>query len=174
MSRRDKDSDARRGMETQNGTNRYKIQIGQSHIYVWYGGWISGGILQEQGIPSPNQTTQPRVTVPGRYIPITSGCKNQWGWERRKKLWCSQDPPLKGPAKDLGLMQTHSLWASAPGQQIEGHQWHMGRNLSDWQKGKYQETASSWTKFQRPGSGIVPSLSPSPHRATEQWHHVWA
>ena len=30
--------------------------------------------------------------------------------------------PLKGPAVDLGLKQTHSLWALAPEQQMEGHQ----------------------------------------------------
>ena len=59
-------------------------------------------------IPAPGQTSQPRVPVPGRYIPITSGCENQWdlGWQ--KKLQDSQEAPLKGPAVDLGLKQTHS------------------------------------------------------------------
>ena len=27
---------------------------------------------------------------------------------------------------ELGLMQSHALWDSAPGHQLEGHQWHMG------------------------------------------------
>ena len=39
-----------------------------------------------------------------------------------KKLQDSQTSPLKGPAIDLGLMQTYSVWALAPGQQLEGHQ----------------------------------------------------
>ena len=41
------------------------------------------------------------------------------GW--KKKLQESQESPLKGPKTDLALTETHSLWASAPGQQLEGH-----------------------------------------------------
>ena len=68
-----------------------------------------------RGIPAPHQTTQPRVPVPGRYIPINSGRKTQWGLGQQKKLWDYEECPFKGPTVDLGLMQTHSLWASAPG-----------------------------------------------------------
>ena len=50
-------------------------------------------------IPAPGQTSQPRVPVPGRYIPITSGCENQWELGRQKKLQDSQQTPLKGPAQ---------------------------------------------------------------------------
>ena len=53
-----------------------------------------------RGIPAPHQTTQPRVPVPGRYIPINSGFKNQWGLGHQKELGGSGESPLKGPAVD--------------------------------------------------------------------------
>ena len=73
-----------------------------------------GSNTQEQRIPASDQTTQPRVPMPGRSASITSGYKIQWGLGQWKKLWDSQESPLKGPTADLGLTQTHSLWASAP------------------------------------------------------------
>ena len=56
------------------------------------------------------------------------------GWQ--KKLQVSQEFPLKGRIIDLGLRQTHSLWAPALGQQLEGHLWHTGRNCSAWKQGR--------------------------------------
>ena len=61
---------------------------------------------------------------------------------------------------DLEITQTHPLWDSATGQQLEGHKWHMGRKQSDWKQGECQETDSSRTSLQKPGSGIVPSPRP--------------
>ena len=59
---------------------------------------------------------------------MTSGYKNHLGLGQQKELWDSWETPFKGSAMDLGLKQTHSLWAAALGQQLEGHQWHVGRN----------------------------------------------
>ena len=64
-----------------------------------------GEIYQDQGIPAPNQTTQPRVPALGRWVPISSGCNNQCGLG-----WCK---------KDLGIMQTHPT----PGLQHQGSSW---------------------------------------------------
>ena len=63
---------------------------------------------------------------------------------------------------DLGHMQTHPLWGSAPGQQLEEHKWHTVRKWIDWKQGECWETASSWENLLKSGSGIVPSLSPPP------------
>ena len=40
----------------------------------------------------------------------------------------SQLSPLKGPTMDFGHTQTHSLWAPALRQQLQGHHWHAERN----------------------------------------------
>ena len=128
---------------------------------------------QEWGIPAPHYAPHPRVPVPGRWFPISSGCKNQWCLGQWKKLQDSQASTLKGSAMDLGLMQTHSLWAPPPGQQFEGCEWHMGRNWSVWHQDKCWRTAPSWTKLQRPGSSTVPFLSPPPHRAKEWVTPYW-
>ena len=87
-----------------------------------------------------------------------------------KKLWDSQETPLKRPYMDLGVMQTHPLWDSTTGQQLERYQWHTGRRWNDWHQSKCQETASSEAKIQRPGSINILSPSPPPHRTTDQWH----
>ena len=69
-------------------------------------------------------------------------------------------------------MQIHSLWDSAPGQQLEGHQWHTRRSWSDWHLGTCWENASYWAKLQKPGSSIVPSLSPPPTQSQKQWSRL--
>ena len=38
-----------------------------------------GGISQEPVDPAPHQAPQPMIPVPGKYVPIPSGCKNQLG-----------------------------------------------------------------------------------------------
>ena len=55
----------------------------------------------------------------------------------------------------LEHMQTDPLWDSAPGQQLEWCQSHMGSGGSDWKWGESQ------------ASGIVPSPTPPPHRAPQ-------
>ena len=68
-------------------------------------------------------------------------------------------------------MQTHLLWDSAPGQQLEGHELHIGRGRSNWKWGE------CWANLQKPGSSTVPSPSPAPtqsHKVVKQvappWH----
>ena len=56
----------------------------------------------------------------------------------------------------LKCMQTYPLWDSTQGQQLEGCQLHIESGWGNWKRGKY------WAKPQKPGSGTVPSLSPSP------------
>ena len=70
-------------------------------------------------IPAPGQTTQPRVPVMRRQIPISSGCKIQWELEWWKKLPAFQETPLKRPSWSLNANLTD--WDSTAGQQLEGH-----------------------------------------------------
>ena len=75
--------------------------------------------------------------------------------------------PLTGPTTDLRLTLTHSLWALALDQKLEGHQWH-DKNMKFWPQSKCQGTASFQTKLQRPGISHCPFSQPSPtqsHRA---------
>ena len=67
----------------------------------------SRGVSWEQGVPDPYHAPQPRVPVPGRLVPITSGCKNQQGLCQLKKLMESQAVPLKEATH--GLTQTYYL-----------------------------------------------------------------
>ena len=72
---------------------------------------------------------------------------------------------LKGHTMDLGCTGIHPFCDSAPGPQVKGHQWHMGRKWS-----VSGETASSQAKLQRSDSGTVPSAStPS---AKQQSHDI--
>ena len=143
-----------------------ELQNEWSHIRVW---WIKIG-RDTSGARDP----RPRPDHPAQGFstrkvnPHNFWLKNQWGLEQRKKQQDSQETFLKGPAIDLGPMQTHPFWDSAPGQQLEGHQWDTRRNRSDWQQGECQDTASSQAKLQKPVSGIVPSPDPPQHRSTEQ------
>ena len=105
--------------------------------------------LGSEGTQPLIRPPKPKVLVSGRKVPITSGGKNQCGLERWKKLRNS----LREPKRDLGLMQTHSLWAPALWQQLEGHQWHTGRNWSIWHQGK-----CSGVLFTRPFSQYPLSL----------------
>ena len=72
-----------------------------------------GRYILGAGSPSPHQVPEPRVLVQGRYIPITSGCKNQQVLSRWKKHLESQAVPLKETTQEL--THTHYLWALAPG-----------------------------------------------------------
>lgn len=52
--------------------------------------------------PGPTPGSQPRVPVPGRDVPSTSGCKNQRGWWLSGSQGCgSRGHPLKGPSREL-------------------------------------------------------------------------
>ena len=64
-------------------------------------------------------------------------------------------------------MQTHQLWEPPLGQQLEGHQSHMGRGWSDWKEGEF------WASHQQPGSGIVPSPTPLRHIEPQSCEVVW-
>ena len=78
--------------------------MGWSHTQVWQikiGRDISAteDLPEEGGIPAQHQTPQPRVPVPGREVPISSGCKKPAGIEaeRDRGLLESQAFPLKEP-----------------------------------------------------------------------------
>ena len=63
---------------------------------------------EEQGFPAPHQAFQPKVSVPGREVPITSGYKtSEVEAEGHGVLLESQAVPLKGPA--CGLTQIHAF-----------------------------------------------------------------
>ena len=64
----------------------------------------------------------------------------------------------------LERMQTHPLWDSAAGQQLEGHQLHTGSWWSDWKWG------GCWANLQKLGSDSDPSLNPPPRGATKWWN----
>ena len=70
----------------------------------------SGGISQEQG--DPHQAHQPRIPVLGRWVPTTSGCKNQWGLSLGKKLLEPQAVPLKEPTHRLTYSDSLALSSS--------------------------------------------------------------
>ena len=61
--------------------------------------------LRSKEYHSPHKDPQTRVSVPGRYVPITSGCKNQWGLRQWKKKLEPQAVPLKEPTD--GLTYSH-------------------------------------------------------------------
>ena len=44
---------------------------------------------------------QPMVPMTGSSVPMSSGCKNQWGLSWWKKLLESQAVPLKEPTNEL-------------------------------------------------------------------------
>ena len=62
--------------------------------------------------PSPTLGPQPRVPVPGRYVPTTCGCKNQQGLRWWKKLLEPQAVPLKEPTHRLSYSDVLSLSSS--------------------------------------------------------------
>ena len=72
------------------------------------------------------------------------------GVRPQKKLLVSQDSLFKGPAYSRTYANQPTL-DSAPGQQLEGHQSHLGSGGRDWKQGESQE------------SGIIPSLNSLPH-----------
>ena len=101
------------------------------------GRWIKTrrGILvsevapEERGAQDVRQAPQPRVSVPEREIPITSGCKNQWGlrlsdnegyWSPRHSSYRARAGACRGL---LGLAPSALL-----GQPLKRHQGHTGRN----------------------------------------------
>ena len=86
---------------------------------------------QERYLRSKGSQPQTRPHSPGfqhrEISPHNIAVKNQWGLEQQKKIQDSQETPLTGYTKVLGLTDIHPVWDSAPGQQLEGHQWHAVR-----------------------------------------------
>ena len=118
----------------------------------------SGVVSQEWGVPAPHQGSQLKVPVPGRQVPTTSECKNQWGLSRWKKLLESQAVPLKEP--------THILTYSASLPQGPGTE------VVAWGapvvcRGRLRCLAS------RQAEAIVPFLGPPPQSPPVGWCHIW-
>ena len=63
--------------------------------------------LRSKEYHPPHKDPQTRVSVPGRYVPITSGYKNQRGLSWWKQLLEPQAIPLKEPTQELNY--SHSL-----------------------------------------------------------------
>ena len=68
--------------------------MGWFHTHKWLKirrGMLSAEVPPPQRVRGPSSTPghQPRVPVPGRQVPITSGCKNQWELKLRetKYIW---------------------------------------------------------------------------------------
>ena len=89
--------------------------------------------------PSPRQDFRAQDSSPGKIKPPNFWLKNQW---QQKKLPVSQE--------SLECTQTHPLWESQPGQQLEGHQLYMGSGWSDWGWGEGQASSQKLAS-----SGIV-------------------
>ena len=82
------------GVETQNRLVSYSHVVDKN----------SEGISQEQGVPAPHQDPQPRVPVPGREVPTTSGWgkkKKKKRWSRERNFWSPKQFLLKNPHTDL-------------------------------------------------------------------------
>ena len=53
---------------------------------------------EEEEVPVPHQTSQPRAPVPGRGILTTAGCENLQGFHSGEREGCRRPRcPLKGP-----------------------------------------------------------------------------
>ena len=83
--------------------------------------------------------------------------QNPVGMSQWKKLLEFQAVSHKEPTHRH--TQTHSLWAPAPGYQLERHQWHTGQNWSVWHQGESWGTAFS--QAERQAEALVPFLSPT-------------
>ena len=76
--------------------------MGWFHTHKWLKirrGMLSAEAPPPQRVRGPSSTPghQPRVPVPGRQVPITSGCKNQWELKLRetKFVWSPRQFLLK-------------------------------------------------------------------------------
>lgn len=77
---------------------------------------------EERGVPAPHWAPQLGALVPGRRIPTTSGCENQWGFRlgEMEGCWKPRHPPT-GPVHRL-KSQTFTLSSSkwTAGQKVPG------------------------------------------------------
>ena len=94
--------------------------ISWSHTNKWWIKIVRDILGARDTSPTPDYPSQ--GSSAREKSPHNFWLKNQWGLAQRKKLGDPQVSPLKVPAADLGLTQTHSLWPPAWGQQLEGHQ----------------------------------------------------
>ena len=69
--------------------------VPHSHVV----GGSGEGYLGSKVIVAAGQTAQPRVSVLGRLIPLTSVCKNKWGLGWGKELPGFQETRFRGPAQ---------------------------------------------------------------------------
>ena len=120
--------------------------------------------------PRPDRTAQGstagRVKSPGLLGVETSAA----GWW--KKLGDSQDSPLKGPETDLGLKQTHSLWAPALEQQLKRAPVAYGENLKCLASGRVPKGSFLLDKTPEARQQHCSLSESSPHRATDWQHHI--
>ena len=94
---------SRRGGDMERCGDAERWWNGRFHVLVWWikiGRDTSGG-RDTLGMsnPSPKPDHPALASSTKMIIPITSGCKNQWGLGQQKKLHDSPEAPLKGPTK---------------------------------------------------------------------------
>ena len=129
--------------------------MGWCLMHVW---WIknSGGIILEWGVPYLHQGPQPRVSVPRREVPTTSGCTSSGDWVGERKCWSPKLFFLKNPHTDSPT-QTHSLESFSTG-------------VAPW-----KATVVYWEKLKclasRRAESFYPFLNPAPTEPAS-WCHV--
>ena len=129
------------------------------------------GYLRSKGNPeiSPHQDPQPKVPVPRREVPITSGCKNQ----QESKLWKTETSTVQSSSSQGPCTYLLALpLSSSTGQQTKSHQRHTWRNLNclvsgrDWGGVGMDNLLTD----RRAGRGNCPILSP--HHTEVQSHRA--
>ena len=114
-------------------------------------------------VSAPHQDPQPRVSVPGKEVSITSGCKNQWG------LWLIEMEGLWDPRQFL-LKGLHTDLLRLPPSKLQ----HWGSNLKATRDRKGRTEVSSirvrvegvaFSLITVLAKAIVALMSPPHHRA---------
>ena len=116
-----------------------------------------GGISWGWGVPAPDQAPQPRVPVPGRSVPTTSGCKNQQELSQWKKLLDPQAVPLKEPTHGLTYLDSLPL--------------NFSNRVVAWKAPVVYREELKCLESKR-AEAIVPLPNPPPTK-TASWCHIW-
>ena len=136
-------------------------RTGQYCIHVW---WIKigrGTLGVSDPCPKPDCTARGSST--GEINPHNFWIKKPVGVGKVEETAGFSENLAQRAPKILKCTQTHSLWDSIPGQQLEGCQSHTGR-------GKATRNGASVGEMSRRQAVAQCSLRvPSPHRATKQW-----
>ena len=123
----------------------------QSHIRLWQ--IKIGRDTCEASHPSPSPDCATQCSSARNKASLLLAVKTSGIWGGKRNCWFFRRVHLKD-SQVLECTQTHPLWESAPGQQLEGCQLHTGSGGSDWKWGESQ--ASGIVPFQTPPPRMVP------------------